>query len=108
MLLPTFVGTLLICVWISLRARSPAPLWRLWLLFPGTILLVGNLGIIFEVVIPSNQLDHMHALAQMLAGGGALALLIEISPAVWSCLLIGCTVRRAWQRLLAEQATHVT
>ena len=67
-LLPTIVGTVLVAVWISLPVKTPAPLWRIWLIIPGGIMLLGNFGLIFEMILESNSLDHMHSLAKHIGG----------------------------------------
>lgn len=97
-LLPTGLGTLLVMVWLLLPTPAGHPAWRLWLLIPGGFLLLGNLGLFLEVWGPAGSYAHMAGLAQRLAGGGLGALTIELSPTLWSCLLIGCVIRRICQQ----------
>lgn len=94
MLLPTFVGTCLIAIWLSLPLRQPPPPWRCWILIPGGFLLLGNLGIFFEAAMATNRLDHMDGLARRVAGDGVLGVVLELAPALWTCLLIGLVARR--------------
>jgi hypothetical protein len=62
--LPTVVGTLLISIWLALPYVRPIPLWRFWLLIPGGVLLLGNLGLFWEVGMPSDSYHHMTGLAK--------------------------------------------
>ena len=94
MLLPTLIGTILIGVWLWLPRSSPMPLSRYWLLIPGGVLLLGNLGIPFEMLLASNRLDHMAGLSQTIAGRGILGRLGELAPALWSLLITVIVIRR--------------
>jgi hypothetical protein len=97
-LLPTIVGTMMMAIWLSLPLRVPNPLWRIWLLIPGGILLLGNFGLILEMIMQSNTLDHMHGLAQLIGGNGLVAMIVELLPALWSCIVIACTIRHCRRR----------
>lgn len=107
-LLPTLVGTLLIAILLWLPSRRPMSLWRLGLLIPGGVLLLGNLGLLFEAILPSNHIDHMERLAQRVAGDGGLGLLVELTPALWSCLVIVAVIRYLKSRNVSANASAST
>jgi len=88
----------LIAVWLWLPPKSPTPLWRFWLLIPGGVMLLGNLGLVIEASSSSTSYRHMARLAQLLAGAGAGALLLELAPALLSCVLIGFAIRKYWRQ----------
>jgi hypothetical protein len=95
-LLPTAAGTLLIAVWLLSPHARPTPLWRFWLLIPGSVLLLGNLGLFWEVQSSSASYHHMAGLAKQF-GAGSSVYWIEVAPGLWSCFLIGWLIRQ-WIR----------
>jgi hypothetical protein len=96
-LLPTAIGTLLVAIWMSLPDKRPTPLWRFWLLIPGGVLLIGNVGLFWEAASCNDAYHHMAGLAHVVGDGGS-GLLFQVAPALWSCLMIGWAILR-WRRL---------
>jgi hypothetical protein len=99
-LLPTAIGTLLVAIWMSLPCKRPAPLWRFWLLIPGGVLLVGNLGLFWEAAGSIDAYHHMAGLADLVGDGGS-GPFFQVAPALWSCLMFGWAILR-WRRQSAS------
>ena len=92
-LLPTLVGTALIGAWMALPARASGRIWRLWLLVPSVVMLVGNLGLVIEATVGSGSYRHMHLLAKAIGGEGIIGKALEVLPAVWSVVVVALAIR---------------
>ncbi|MEZ6101397.1 MAG: hypothetical protein R3E01_20895 [Pirellulaceae bacterium] len=92
-LLPTLVGTALVVAWIALPSKTSGAIWRLWMLVPGVVMLVGNLGLLIEATIGSVSYRHMHLLAQAVGGEGIIGKTLEVLPSVWTVVVLALAIR---------------
>lgn len=107
-LLPTFVGTALVLAWMLLPIRTPHPVWRLWLLIPGVLMLVGNLGLVAEAMVGPDSYRHMHLLAKVAGGKGTLGKLLELLPAVWTVVVLAVATRSGLRKTNATEPSDAT
>ncbi|MCA9194130.1 MAG: hypothetical protein KDB03_20310, partial [Planctomycetales bacterium] len=91
-LLPTLVGTALVGTWMALPTKASGPNWRLWLLVPGVVMLVGNLGLFFEATVGSGSYRHMYLLAKAIGGEGIVGKALEVLPAVWTVVVVALAI----------------
>ena len=107
-LLPTFVGTALLLAWMFLPIRTPHPVWRLWLLIPGVLMLVGNLGLVAEATLGPDSYRHMHLLAKVAGGNGTLGKLLELWPAVWTVVVLAVATRSGLRKTKATDSVVIS
>ncbi|MCA9238973.1 MAG: hypothetical protein KDA37_02185, partial [Planctomycetales bacterium] len=102
-LLPSLVGTALVVAWIAGPLRTSGAIWRLWLLVPGLVMLVGNLGLFIEATVGSTSYRHMHLLAKGVGGEGRIGGTLEVLPAVWTVAMLALAIRLGLRRSKATE-----